>query len=329
MKKLKIIIGIFISLILLYFVFRDVEPQKVLHELLNINYFIIIPAVIIQILSYWVRAMRWTLMLSSIKKISTSRIFPIICINYLANNLLPLRAGEFVRAYMIGQKEGISKATALSTVIVERVYDGVTLALFFGVIAFIYPFPTSVKISGALLSMVFVVALLFILVIALFREKALKVINFFLKFLPEKIRVKVYGILEKLIDGFDVIKDKKNLLMIAFYSVLAWCMEACLIYAIAAAFGFSSTFYLALITLVFVNFFIMIPSSPGNIGTFEGACRYSLGLFNVTKDVTASFALIYRVFQYIPITIIGFICLFKEGMTFSSITSLSKKDEAI
>ncbi len=329
MNKIKIGIGILISLILIYFVFRDVEPEKVIDELLNINYFLIIPAVVIQVLSYWIRAMRWSLMLTSIKKIKTARLFPIICINYLANNLLPLRAGEFVRAYLIGRKEGISKATALSTVIVERVYDGVTLSLFFGAIALIYPFPTGVKVSGALLSLIFLAALVFILVIALFREKAIKIINFFIKFLPEKIGQKVNGILDKLIDGFDVIKDKKNLLLIAFCSILAWFMEACLIYAIAAAFGFSSTVFLALITLVFVNFFIMIPSSPGYVGPFEGACRYSLGLFNVTKDAAASFALIYRVFQYVPITVIGFICLLKEGISFSSMTSLSKKDESV
>ncbi len=323
MKKLKVFIGILISLIFIYIVFRRVDFGRVLHTLLTVNYFIILPAVIIQVLSYWTRSIRWSLMLTSIKKIKASRLFPIICLSYLANNILPLRAGELVRAYLIGEKEGISKTAAFSTVILERIYDGITLVLFFGAIAFIYPFPLKVKIVGALFSLIFFGALIFIILIVVFRDRMLKFTTLFLKILPEKIHKKIYAVLEKLIDGFDIIKDRRNLLLIAFYSVLTWLMEACLIFAIATAFGFSSTVYLSVVTLTLVNFLIMIPSSPGYIGTFEGACTYSLSLFGIVRDTGVSFALIYRVFQYVPITVLGFVYLFKEGV---SLTALASSD---
>ncbi len=328
MKKLKIILGVLISLIFIIIAFNGVNFHKVIDKLMEINYFVIIPAVVIQLMSYWVRTMRWSLMLRSIKRIKPARLFPVICISYLANNVLPLRAGEFVRAYLLGQKEEVSKTAAFSTVILERIYDGITLVLFFGVIAFIYPFPSDVKLIGAVFTAIFLGALLFSVFIVLFREKTLGIINFFIKFLPGKINKKVYNILVKLIDGFDIIRDKRNLFLIALYSIAVWLMEACLIFAIASAFGFTSTVYLAFITLVLTNFFIMIPSSPGYIGTFEEACRYSLSFFKIGRDTALSFALIYRAFQYIPITVLGFVFLFKEGLSLSSMTSM-REDEKV
>jgi uncharacterized protein (TIRG00374 family) len=92
-----------------------VEFKKLGDVLLSINYLVIIPAILLQISSYWVRSLRWSAMLGSIKKIKTKDLFPIICINYMANSVLPLRGGDIVRAYLIGRKYDISKTAALST----------------------------------------------------------------------------------------------------------------------------------------------------------------------------------------------------------------------
>jgi len=131
-------------------------------------------------------------------------------------------------------------------------------------------------------------------------------------------------ILEQFVHGFDVIKDRKSLIPVAFYSLLIWTMEGVLFFAIAEAFDYSSTIYLALFVLVVVNLGIMIPSSPGYVGTFEYFCTKALGVFNVTKESAVSYALVLRIFQYIPITLVGFFFLFKEGITLSQMMQQEK-----
>ena len=327
MKKYRMLIGIIISIAFLVAVFRNVNYKQILETFLHINYAIILPAIVIQMCSYWVRSIRWSLMLSSIKKTKITRLFSIICISYMANSILPLRAGDLARAYLIGEKEGISKTAAFSTVILEKIYDGIALLLFLGVIALVFPFPMWLKTIGIITTLIFAGALLFTIFLVTFRNKTMDFTKFFLKFVPEKVRVKVLEILEKLIDGFDIVKDKKNLLPIALCSIIVWLMEAYLLYAIAVSFGFTSTVYLAIFTLVVINLGIMVPSSPGNVGTFEYFCIKALSLFNVTKDIALGFALVYRVLQYTPITLLGFIFLLKEGVSLSSMTSLSSKKQ--
>jgi len=325
MKKLKTIIGIIISVVLIYLVFRKVEFKRLADTLLGINYLLIIPAVGIQLLSYWVRTARWSVMLGSIKKIKTSRLFSTLCISYMANTVLPFRAGDILRSYLVGKKEDISAAAALSTVIVEKIYDGITLLLFMGGVSLLYPFPNSIKSLGIVVSAVFLGALLFTIFIVVFKEKTLKFIGVFLKILPSKLNQKTNSILTKLIDGFEIIKDVRSLLPVITYSIIIWLLEAFLIFTIAKAFGFSNTIYLALFTLVVANFGIMIPSAPGNLGTFEGATKAALSVFKIADNAALGFTLVYRVFLYLPVTVLGFIFFIKEGISFSAIKSMESE----
>ncbi|KNY28575.1 lysylphosphatidylglycerol synthase transmembrane domain-containing protein [Pseudobacteroides cellulosolvens] len=325
MKKIKNLIGIAISIVLLYLLFRNVEFKKLGDVLLGINYLVIVPAILLQISSYWVRSLRWSAMLGSIKKVKTSSLFPIICINYMANSVLPLRGGDIVRAYLIGRNHNISKTAALSTVIVEKIYDGITLLLFMGAISLVYPFPKSIKSLGLIATIIFAGALLFTIFVVLFKERALKLVKFITGLLPEKIGTNIMKITTKLIEGFDIIKDKKSLMPVIMYSIIIWALEGSLVLTIAVAFGVDNVFYLSVFTLVVTNFGIMIPSAPGNLGTFEGACSTALNVFKIAGNTAIGFALVYRVFLYVPVTTLGFIFLLKEGLSLSLVTSIRDK----
>ncbi|MCZ8512558.1 lysylphosphatidylglycerol synthase transmembrane domain-containing protein [Paenibacillus filicis] len=324
MKKIQLFVGILVSIILVYFVVKGINFVDVWKVIISLNYLILIPAVIIQILSYWVRSMRWAIILKNIKKVRVNNLFPVICISYMANNLLPLRIGEFVRAYLMGKKEKISATAVFSTVILERIYDGITLLLFLGVTAIVYPFPNWVKQIGLVTTLFFFCALGFIFCLVLFKERTIAFINLFTKYLPSNYNKSIKGIIEKFIDGFDIIKNKKNFVPIAVYSIVIWSMEACLFYALAKAFDFNGAIYLAFFTLVVVNLGIMIPSSPGYVGTFEYFITKALSVFGITKEISLSYALVLRVFQYLPITIIGFLFLLKEGISITQLTKMSE-----
>ncbi|OAS20523.1 lysylphosphatidylglycerol synthase transmembrane domain-containing protein [Paenibacillus oryzisoli] len=326
MKKIQLFIGMLISLLFLFVLLRNIEFKQVGQILQNINYLILVPAVFIQLMSYWVRSLRWSLMLRGIKYVKSSNLFPIICISYMANNTLPLRLGEFVRAYLIGRKEEISKTAAFSTVILERIYDGLTLLLLLGVTSMLFPFPDWVKLIGYLTAILFLCALIFVISMVIFKEHTQRLIHLCCRPLKPKMGEKIISIFEQFTTGFDVIKNKRNLLPIAFYSILIWSMEGYLFYAIAEAFDFSSTIYIGMFVLVVVNLGIMIPSSPGYVGTLEYFCSKALEIFNVSKELSLSYALVLRMFQYIPITVLGFYFLLREGISISQMIKMNNSN---
>ena len=130
-------LGIVVTLGFLFLFLWKVDFGETGKELQGANYFYFIPAVVCYFLSLAVRSLRWRFLLLHLKPVSISRLYPVVAIGYMANNMLPARLGELVRAHFLGEKEHISKASVFSTIGVERVLDGLTLLL---LVAVAWPF---------------------------------------------------------------------------------------------------------------------------------------------------------------------------------------------
>ncbi|MCP4401395.1 MAG: flippase-like domain-containing protein, partial [bacterium] len=139
--KLKFWLGILISIVCLYFVFRNIEVDKVLETMRSVNYFYLVLAAVLQVSTIVLRAERWKYLLAPIKKLTFKHLLPATMIGFMANNVLPARAGEFIRAYVIGKKENISKTTSFATIIIERVFDMITMLGFLVIILLFVKFP--------------------------------------------------------------------------------------------------------------------------------------------------------------------------------------------
>jgi len=321
MNKKVIIAGSTISLVFIILLLWNIDGTAIIKTISEINYYLIVPAVIIQLMSYWVRGVRWHHMLINISETKVTNLFPIICISYMANNVLPFRVGELVRAYLLDKKEKISKTSALSSILLERIFDGLTLLLILGIAALLFPFPIWVKQIGLITLVTFLCVLLFLISLLFFDIQTIAIVRKVTQKLSPSTRRKIDMIIVNFLEGIEVVKKPGKLVRIIGLSVMVWCMEGILFIAIAEAFDFNSIVYLAMFTMVLVNLGIMIPSSPGYIGTFEFFCVRALSVFNITKEIALSYALILRVFQYIPITILGYYFLIREGITLSKMAS--------
>lgn len=323
MKRHFVWFGLLVSLVFIILLFRNLNWGEVFTSLTMLNnWHLLAVGVVIQLASYWVRAARWSVMMRGIKRIKTSRLFPVVCISYMANNTLPLRIGELVRTYHVGEKEGISKSSALSTIVIERIYDGLALLLILGITLLVYPFPSWVRQIGIAAFLFFSLALLFILLVILFRTRMMRFTSKMTSRLPVKIGNLFDRLLGEFINGLEVIREKRTLVPIVLYSLLIWVMEANLFYLISLAYGFDNALILSFFALVIVNLGIMIPSSPGYIGTFEYFVTRSLLVFGIVKEVSMGFAFILRITQYIPITILGFVFLITEGLSMKELIKL-------
>ncbi|MFQ5754081.1 MAG: lysylphosphatidylglycerol synthase transmembrane domain-containing protein, partial [bacterium] len=146
--KRKVIIGIAISAIFFYLAFREVNLQEMLTALKNANYIWLLPAFAFMLFSHWVRAVRWRYFLEPIQDVKIHPLFSALIIGYAANNIFPLRLGEFLRAVAIGKTQQISKSSAFATVIVERLIDLLSLLVLLSTTVLFFPLPEVIKNSG-------------------------------------------------------------------------------------------------------------------------------------------------------------------------------------
>ncbi len=130
-SKWHLWLGIAVSIVLLLFlayqVYRIDDPSGLIDELAEANYVYLVPAVAVYFVGVLFRALRWQFLLNPMRRFPLKRLYPVVVIGYAANNLLPMRLGELVRSYYLARQENFSASSALGSVAVERVFDGLTL----------------------------------------------------------------------------------------------------------------------------------------------------------------------------------------------------------
>ncbi len=317
MKSWKFYIGLILSALFLYLAFRKVDVEELRHAFGTARYIYLIPVVFLVVFSLWCRALRWMFLLRPVKKINLPSLFSATSIGFMANNLLPARLGEFVRAYVIGDKEKISKSSSFATIVVERLFDGMTVLFFLVIILTFY----SVSFPGWLRNvtysvLVFYAAILAFLIFLKTRTgTALGIAEFITRPFPERIRSLVTRALNSFVHGLQVLKSSRDIIASAFLSLLVWLPNAFVIYFLIESFGMDLPLYASFVLLVLLSIGIMIPSAPGFVGTVQYCCVIGLAIFGVTKAQALSFSIIYHASVFIPVTAIGLVYLFLEGLS--------------
>lgn len=325
-KNITKFVGLLISAVFIVLLIRNINFSELGRHLSKASYHIVLIGILFHFSGFYIRSLRWKLIIARLKATSTGKLFPIVCISYAANNLLPLRAGEFVRAYLGGKKESISKTAVFSTVVVERIIDGITLLCFLLIVSFIYPFPSWVNNIALITAIIFAGAVAFVVMAVALKDKMVWLFNKVLFFIPIKIKSRLSAMLEKLIEGFNIIQSIRQLIGIMVLSFAIWAVESSIYYFTLAAFGVENALAIAVFTMVIVNIGIMIPSSPGYVGTFEFFFVQSLSVFQVANELAIGIALVTHFAQHIPITAAGIVFMLKEGLTLGSINKLDKRE---
>jgi len=279
-KWLNIIIGLIVSVLFVYLAFRRVHVDEIIYSLKNINYIWLIPNIILVIVTMLIRAERWRYLLKSIKNYSARTVFPSVMIGFMANNILPVRLGEFIRAYSLGVKSGESRSSIFATVVIERIFDSLALLAIFWLTILFVPFPPIVKKFGLFTAMINAAIIIFLIIL---KEKDNSLINGIMKifsFLPKGLLAKSRDILTKFANGLKIFDHLKTLGIVTVWSIVLWVITALSNYFIFMAFGLYPNIVASFILLLFVAAGVMLPSAPGFIGVFQAAIIGAFGLLN-------------------------------------------------
>ncbi len=307
----KTIAGVLISGVFLYLALHNVKWHEMLEALVGVRLSWLIASVVVYFLSMVVRSLRWSILLHPVKRINPVRLFPSVIIGYATNNILPLRMGEFVRAYVSGVREGVSRSASFATIIIERIFDGLTMIAI--LLATMALFSKSASTSWRFLdytliitSIIFIGALAFFFALIFFEKKTKNLIDWLSRLLPNKIEDLVNHILQRFLSGLTVLRSGGNLVLVALLSLAAWSCEGIMYFFTAQAMGLEGLgLGKNLMVLAVVNLVIMIPAAPGFVGTFEFSCKKTMALFGVTASTAAGYAIVLHAAQYLPITLLG------------------------
>ncbi len=336
MKK-KAIIGSIISLVILVAMLMVVDYHQLWTALKRAQYWYLLPFVLIVIFSMVLRAWRWRLIITPLGRVPMRRLYASTMIGFMANNILPARLGEAVRAYSLGARTGISRSALFGTIIVERIYDSFTLLLMLWLV-FLFSKAAAITDAAAIKSFGYVflginVGLLLLLIMLQKKTEAtLDWLGYLSRWLPGRIRKPARGIAEKFARGLTLAPDFKTTVGIILSSLFLWTIMALSNYLIFLAFGYSpypgdGAHYLPLeasfVVLVVVSLAITVPSTPGYFGVFHAGCVLALKVY---LDVpgggfvseAAAIAIVMHAAQYIPITLLGFYHLKNEHLKFKT-----------
>ncbi|MEK7273636.1 MAG: lysylphosphatidylglycerol synthase transmembrane domain-containing protein [Candidatus Desantisbacteria bacterium] len=319
MKNKKFWIGIGISVIFLYFALKNIEIKKVLKAFEEINYIYVFPVIFFSMITYVIRAWRWRYFFRHIKPIPFSSLFSATMIGFMANNILPARIGELVRAYCIGKKENISKSTSFATIVLERIFDGFSLLFMFVITLIFYPFPEQIRKIGYLFAVIYLAAAGILISIKVWNQQTMKVVNFLCSYLPKQTGTAITGYAHSFISGLDVLENGWDVFFILLYSIIMWTLSAVSFYFMLPGCHLHLSFLATLFILIVVAIGIAIPAAPGSVGTFQYFTVLGLSVFGIDKNIGLTFSIVLHITQIaIPISI-GWICLCKEQISFREI----------
>ena len=324
-RAAQLVFGLLISAVCLWLAMHDVRPIEVLRALRQANYVGFAALMVLTVLGFWLRALRWRWLFSGARPIGLDPLFSATMIGFMANNLLPLRLGEFVRAWALGRRTGMSKTTVFATVVVERVVDMIALIVILGLALWIHPIAEGSEAGrllhrGATALIVAGVAMTALVVVLERRPRlAHRLVRAVTAPLPERWRAGAGAMLDRFVDGLALFRDLPRL---AWVFLLSFAMFAVVALGLAAslwAFDIAAPWYAGLVMLVITAIGIMVPAAPGYIGTMNVACKVGLRLFGVGPEQSVPFSWFYWAGQWLPVTLVGLYFLRREGLSLASL----------
>lgn len=348
--NLKFWIGIGISIALLMLFLLTVDMGRMIDALSEVDYIYLAPAVAMYLVSTYLRSLRWSVLLRHMKPVSANRLYPVVVVGYMANNLLPMRLGELIRSYYVGEREGVSKTSALVTVFVERVFDAITLLFFIMVIALFVPemkrvaqsfgeesgIPWLLLVAG--LSLPFIGALTSLVLFAVYPSKTRELILWFAKLLPRRFEETLDSLIETFLLGLAPLRSMKMLVALFLLSIPIWITEAAVFFLIGLPFGFvglhsgpgAMAVTMVLVTAI-TNIGSSIPAAPGGLGLFEIIARETLALgplVSVDRSVAAAFAVVVHAVILLPMIILGQVILWTGHISLGRLSREGQRDTA-
>lgn len=333
-SALRLSLGTALAAVLLWLAARGVDAQALISAMAQARPLPLALVVILTLLMYFLRAMRWRLLLPALREAPIFDLYAITNIGFMAGLFIP-RAGEILRPYLAARRYKVGVSAGLASIVLERLIDLITVLSLLALYMFVLPRPLAER-TGALMTtlragagLVFVIALLGMAFLAALRVKggpARRLLDWVLGLLPRNLGTTVRGLVDSFISGLDVFgSSPSQWARLVGESVLLWVTIGVIVHLNSIAFGFAIPFHSAFLIIAFLTVGVAIPT-PGMVGGFHASYTLVLtAIYGIDQGGAVAAGLVLHALQNLPVLILGIAFLGREGLSFGSMKKLTER----
>jgi uncharacterized protein (TIRG00374 family) len=317
----NVALNVGISLFFLDFVFAEINLAEVGQALAQANYWMFIPSTLFVLAHLYFRTLRWQWLLKPLGEVPFWPAFRGLVIGITGNAILPARAGEFLRAYVLGRSTGLSKTGVFATLVVERIFDGLTVLLVLVAVVILGVRDEVLQTIGLIGGVFYLGAMAGLIVFMTNRRWIDLLVN---KLLPHKWATRSLALLEAFSSGLEILKNPRQLGMVLLWNTFTWVMIPISFWFALLAFDFGTAvpWQASVLMLPMMALGLTIPGAPGGLGAVQAAVKLTLDISFAGLPVAANFAetvaaasILIHLSQFLPEIIPGFFSFFIEGLT--------------
>ncbi len=341
MKSPAVRIGVSLVLMvaLLAFFLWNVDFEEMMAGLAQANPWLIALATLLALVSYWARVIRWMLILRPVAHVRHSSAFLATAVGYAAIALLPARMGDIIRPVLLAKRDHFPVSAGLASILTERVFDLWTVVLFF-LVFLIWP-PSMMdldagaaanlrllQVSGYGVGIALALGTLTLLGLFRYQDRFVAILSKPLARFAPSWREPFANFLNHFLDGLRVLQRPRDLLVTMTASFVLWYIIFWQVKVTLLAFHLDLPLRVAFLLVTLAVIGLAIPT-PGGVGGFHKATQVGLTtFFGVELNLATAIAIVYHAICFVPITVIGLLCLPLLGMRFSDVKDLAEEGSA-
>lgn len=313
-RSRRLWIGLGLSLVFIAFFLYGTNFQEIGDSFADANYLLAFLSLPVYFLAAWFRTLRWKYLLRPLTSVSTARLYPVVIIGFMANNIIPARVGELVRAYILRERERVSMSASLGTIVIDRVFDGLTLLLFLILAGLFATVSAELRILAIVMAVLFGVGLVAMYILATSEDRSRWAVGVVVGRLPERLKGRAEGLAGSFLEGLHSLRSPTAMAGAWVASVVSWLLEATMYYMVGEAFGLGLGFHIYLLVTAAANLAITLPT-PGGVGPFELGTRWALAPFAVATDTVRAYAIALHALLLFPVIALGFFFLWSINLS--------------
>jgi uncharacterized protein (TIRG00374 family) len=313
-RWLKFGLALAVSVVFTALFFLHTDWGEVGDALTGADYAYVVPALALFAGSVAVRAVRWQVLYRPHREIGWPRLLPSLLVGYAGNNLLPLRAGELLRAQHIADGSGVPRMVSFGTFIMERFFDFAVLSSLVLAGVVISGEGSAYIVAGGLLFGATVAGFAVGVYFANHPSRARRMIARPWPLVPETLREEAATLAESFLLGCSCLTHRGRFFGVSLITVVAWALELLMYWVLAAAFDLHAGFFSIAFAGSAANVALSIPAAQGGIGPFDVTAKEALKAFSITGSSVQAYVVALHIFLVAPISVAGLIVLWRSTL---------------
>jgi uncharacterized protein (TIRG00374 family) len=281
--------------------------------------------------SIWLRALRWQYLLAPIGKARFRTVLRTTIVGFAALGVLPARAGDLLRPYLLARQEGLSITATFATIVLERVLDLVAVLALLGL--FVWGLSDNstlpealrrpIEVSSMLAGAAAIAGMAVTWVLASHPERIGAFVATVARVLPSGLGHRLGEFAERFSGGFAATRNPRALAAAVFWSFPLWLAVAAEAWFVTRAFGIAMPFGGSFLLQALLVIGVAVPT-PGAVGTYHEAYRIGVTqFFHAPNDAAVAAAIVVHAVSFVPVVIAGFVVMAQDGLSLSGLSALA------